>query len=107
MSDPMNSAELSSQLERPPHRVAEPCVMVIFGASGDLTKRKLIPALYNLAKENLLSRQFAIIGFASGDLTSESFREQLSKDIRNFATGPVDEEVWDWFRRRIYYVRGS
>jgi glucose-6-phosphate 1-dehydrogenase len=81
--------------------------MVIFGASGDLTKRKLIPALYNLAKENLLSRQFAIIGFASGDLTSESFREQLSKDIRNFATGPVDEEVWDWFRRRIYYVRGS
>ncbi len=103
----MNPAELLSQLERPPHQVADPCVMVIFGASGDLTKRKLIPALYNLAKENLLSRQFAIVGFASGDLTSESLREQLSKDIRSFATGPVDEEVWDWFRRRIHFVRGS
>src|SRR5271165_3986211 len=88
-------------------RAGDPCIMVIFGASGDLTKRKLIPALYNLAKDNLLSRQFAIIGVASGDLTSESFREQLSKDIKSFATGTVDEEVWAWFQRRIYYVRGS
>ncbi len=103
----MDPAELLSPLERPAHQVADPCVMVIFGASGDLTKRKLIPALYNLARENLLSRQFAIVGFATGDLTSESFRDQLSKDIRSFATGPVDEEVWDWFRRRIHYVRGS
>jgi len=103
----MDPAETLSQLERPPHQVADPCVMVIFGASGDLTKRKLIPALYNLAKENLLSRQFAIVGFAYAHLTSESFRDQLSKDIKSFATSAVDDEVWDWFRRRIYYVRGS
>jgi glucose-6-phosphate 1-dehydrogenase len=81
--------------------------MVIFGASGDLTKRKLIPALYNLAKDKLLARQFAIVGFASAELTTEAFREQLGNDIRSFATGRVDEEAWDWFRRRIHYVRGS
>ncbi|HUA24905.1 MAG TPA: glucose-6-phosphate dehydrogenase [Steroidobacteraceae bacterium] len=107
MSEPTHSPEHPSQLEGLPHRVADPCVMVIFGASGDLTKRKLIPALYNLGKENLLSRSFAIVGFASADLTCESFREQLSKDVKQFAIGPVDEEVWDWIRRRIYYVRGS
>ena len=51
--------------------------MVIFGASGDLTKRKLLPALYNLAAVNLLPRQFAIVGFAYQEGTTESFREQL------------------------------
>ena len=52
---------------------AAPCVMTIFGATGDLTKRKLIPALCNLAQEKLLSPQFAIVGFAGNDLTTESF----------------------------------
>jgi glucose-6-phosphate 1-dehydrogenase len=54
-----------------------PCVMVIFGATGDLTKRKLIPALLNLAQEEVLTRQFAIIGFAANDLTTEAFRKNL------------------------------
>jgi glucose-6-phosphate 1-dehydrogenase len=103
----MNHADLLSQLKGTQPAVANPCVMVVFGASGDLTKRKLIPALYNLAKDNLLPPQFAIVGFAYAELTSEAFREQLSNDIRSFATGPVDEQAWDWFRRRIYYVRGS
>jgi glucose-6-phosphate 1-dehydrogenase len=103
----MDAADLISQFKPLQHQVADPCVMVIFGASGDLTKRKLIPALYNLARENLLSRQFAIIGFASADYSSASFREQLAKDLRAFATSPVEEEIWDWFARRIYYVRGS
>src|SRR5271169_2816453 len=76
MSDPMDQAEILNQLERPTHRVADPCVMVIFGASGDLTKRKLIPALYNLAKDNLLSRQFAIIGFARPGMSHEQFRDK-------------------------------
>jgi glucose-6-phosphate 1-dehydrogenase len=51
-----------------------PCVMVIFGATGDLTKRKLIPALLNLAQEEVLSKQFAIIGVAVNDLNTDSFR---------------------------------
>lgn len=52
----------------------DPCVMTIFGASGDLTKRKLVPALYNLARENFLLKEFAVVGFARRDLTSETFR---------------------------------
>src|SRR5215470_3999586 len=86
---------------------ASPCVMVIFGASGDLTKRKLIPALCNLAQGKLLSSQFAIIGFSSDSLTTEGFRAQLSKDIKEFASEPVDGKLWDWLLQRIYYVQGD
>jgi glucose-6-phosphate 1-dehydrogenase len=83
------------------------CVMVIFGATGDLTKRKLIPALYNLAKAKLLSRKFALIGAAFDDLTSESFRQQLAQDIKAFALGEVDEAIWASLEKRIHYVQGD
>jgi glucose-6-phosphate 1-dehydrogenase len=86
---------------------ASPCVMVIFGASGDLTKRKLIPALCNLAKSHLLSTKFAVIGFSYDSITTEAFRAQLSKDIKEFAPEPVDSKLWDWFLERIYYVQGD
>jgi glucose-6-phosphate 1-dehydrogenase len=86
---------------------ASPCVMVIFGASGDLTKRKLIPALCNLAQGKLLSSQFAIIGFSYDSITTEAFRAQLSKDINEFASEPVDAKLWDWLLQRIYYVQGD
>jgi glucose-6-phosphate 1-dehydrogenase len=88
-------------------RVGDPCAMVIFGASGDLTKRKLIPALYNLAKDKLLSNDFALIGVARSNMTSEAFRESLSKDINEFATTTVDSELWASFVKRIYYVSGT
>jgi glucose-6-phosphate 1-dehydrogenase len=91
----------------PAARKADPCVMVIFGASGDLTKRKLIPALLNLAAAKLLPEQFAIIGFASNDFTTETFRSQMSEDIKEFATCPFTPEMWQWFLNRIYYVRGD
>src|ERR1700739_3991502 len=84
-----------------------PCVLVIFGASGDLTKRKLIPALCNLAKNRLLSPQFAVIGFSSDRMTTEAFRAQLSKDMKEFATESVDDQLWSWFLERIYYVPGD
>src|SRR5262245_49764577 len=89
------------------NRQADPCVMVIFGASGDLTKRKLIPALCNLASAKLLTDQFAIIGFAYNDLTTETFRKQLSDEIKQFASSPVPADQWEWFLKRIYYVRGD
>ena len=63
-----------------------PCLMVIFGASGDLTKRLLMPALYNLACDGLLPDEFAIVGIAMDDLTTESFRERMTRDIRTFNT---------------------
>src|SRR5579863_2585749 len=88
-------------------RPGDPCVMVIFGASGDLTKRKLIPALYNLAKENLLSKEFAVIGMARNEMTSEQFRDMIGKEIGEFATTKVDPDLWHWFARRIYYVTGD
>src|ERR1700741_2200094 len=84
-----------------------PCVMVIFGASGDLTKRKLIPALCNLAKSRLLSPQFAVIGFSYDSMTTETFRAQLTKDIKEFAPEPVDSQLWNWFLERTYYVQGD
>jgi glucose-6-phosphate 1-dehydrogenase len=84
-----------------------PCVMVIFGASGDLTRRKLIPALYNLAKDNLLSREFALVGFARPELTHEQFRERCSEEIRRFGTATIDPDVWHWLVRRLYYIQGN
>jgi glucose-6-phosphate 1-dehydrogenase len=84
-----------------------PCVMVIFGASGDLTKRKLIPALYNLAKDNLLSREFALVGIARPEMTTEQFREKCTEEIQEFATGQVDSDVWHWLVRRLYYLSGD
>jgi glucose-6-phosphate 1-dehydrogenase len=88
-------------------RPGDPCAMVIFGASGDLTKRKLIPALYNLAKDNLLAKEFALIGFARNEMSTDEFRDKLTSEIREFATTAVDSDLWHWFCERIYYVQGE
>ena len=90
-----------------PGSTGSPCVMVIFGASGDLTKRKLLPALANLAREGLLSQQFAIVGFAFEQLNTESFRAQLSEDIKQFGAQSIDGSLWQWFMERTYYVQGD
>jgi glucose-6-phosphate 1-dehydrogenase len=88
-------------------KVSDPCAMVIFGAAGDLTRRKLIPALYNLAKGELLSREFAVVGVARNKMSTEDFRKKASEDIKEFATEKVDADVWEWFVRRMYYVGGD
>lgn len=88
-------------------RIADPCTMVIFGAAGDLTRRKLIPALYNLAKTQVLSREFAIVGVARTPMSDEDFRKKLTQDIKQFATEPVDTDLWEWFVKRLYYVPGD
>src|SRR3984957_14896269 len=84
-----------------------PCAMVIFGAGGDLTKRKLIPALYNLARGKLLPEQFAIIGVSIEPYSTEDFRKRTTDDIKQFATGTVDMNSWDWFNQRLYYLPGD
>jgi glucose-6-phosphate 1-dehydrogenase len=84
-----------------------PCIMVIFGAAGDLTKRKLIPALYNLKESNLLSENFAVIGVARAEMSDEEFRKRLSHDMREFATDDVEPEVWKWLEERLYYLYGD
>jgi len=99
--------EAAAQVAPVMGRPGDPCIMVICGASGDLTKRKLIPALYNLAAENLLSKSFALVGFARNQMTSEEFRNKISEEISQFATGAVDQDLWHWFARRIHYVSGD
>ena len=83
------------------------CAMVIFGATGDLTKRKLLPALLNLAQENVLPQHFAIIGVAGGSSTTESFRKSLTAEMPQFAPNPIDLKMWDWLVERIYFVSGD
>jgi glucose-6-phosphate 1-dehydrogenase len=88
-------------------KVGDPCVMVIFGAAGDLTRRKLIPALYNLAKSELLSREFAVVGVARSPINTEDFRKKASEDIKEFGTEAVDPDLWEWFVRRLHYLPGN
>jgi len=89
-----------------PH-ASPPCIMVIFGAAGDLTKRKLIPALYNLKKGNLLSDSFAVIGVARAVMDDGEFRRRLSDDMREFAAEDIEPDVWQWLEERLYYLSGD
>ncbi|HVX61207.1 MAG TPA: glucose-6-phosphate dehydrogenase [Pirellulales bacterium] len=101
---PSEKPMLNTSAYPPPH----PCVMVIFGASGDLTKRKLVPALYNIAISKLLPENFAVVGFAIDDLDTEKFRSNLSRDIKQFGGSAVDPQVWDEkFGKRLFYVQGG
>ena len=88
-------------------QAAEPCALVIFGASGDLTKRKLLPSLYNLASYHLLPADFSIIGVARRPLSDDIFRDQLGKALAELGTQPVDPNLWSRFRGRISYCAGE
>jgi glucose-6-phosphate 1-dehydrogenase len=86
----------------------DPCILVIFGASGDLTKRLLMPALYNLACDGLLPRQFAIVGIALDELSTEEFRARMTTTIQAFTTrSTVDPHVWGEFVNRLHYTPGN
>ncbi len=89
---------------RPP--VAPPCLMVIFGASGDLTKRKLIPALFNLRRGGLLPDQFAVLGVARQELTDEELRRRVDDDLAA-CDEPDDPECRSWLLERVYYLGGD
>ncbi len=87
-------------------RAVGPCLLVIFGASGDLTRRKLVPALYYLASEKLLSDSFAVVGFSRSAGSDEEFRRRLGASLREFVRDP-DARVWSWLERRLHYVSGD
>ncbi len=88
------------------YRVADPAVMVIFGATGDLSGRKLLPALYNLAKQRSLPAGFAVVGAAMDDLTDDAFRKHASGKIHEFSrTQPIDDRVLDAFLSSLSYVK--
>src|SRR3546814_10303518 len=86
---------------------APPCAMVIFGAGGDLTKRLLIPSLYNLLRADLLPERLAIIGVARAERDREAFRRDLGDSLRAHATDAVLPEAWDWLSERLYYCQGD
>lgn len=89
-------------------RTAEPCAVVIFGASGDLTKRKLVPALYHLAQNRLLPAEIAVIGVARRATSDEDFRENMRSSVIEFSGGEeLDEPVWESFAKGLYYVAGE
>jgi glucose-6-phosphate 1-dehydrogenase len=85
----------------------DPCVMVIFGAAGDLTGRKLIPALYNLARAGLLSREFAVVGVARSQMSNDDFRKKVTQHVKEFCTDAPDDDLWEWFGRRFFYFAGD
>jgi glucose-6-phosphate 1-dehydrogenase len=84
-----------------------PAAIVIFGAAGDLTKRKLLPSLYNLRSSNLLRDEIAIVGVARAPMESAAFREKLAGEMKQFATGALERETVDWLLRRVEYVHGT
>src|SRR5262245_64400730 len=85
----------------------DPCILIIFGAGGDLTKRLLMPALYNLACDGLLPKHCAIVGMAREPLTTDSFRSKMTDDVQKFTTRPVDAKKWQDFVARLHYTSGE
>jgi glucose-6-phosphate 1-dehydrogenase len=89
-------------------RSLSPCSIVIFGASGDLTARKLVPALYHLARDRQLPDPVRIVGVARREKTDESFREELREALGRFSrTQPVDAVAWEQFAGALHYCQGD
>ncbi|MFN2529852.1 MAG: glucose-6-phosphate dehydrogenase [Pyrinomonadaceae bacterium] len=88
-------------------RSAEPCAIVIFGATGDLTKRKLLPAVFHLAQQQLIPPQFAIIGVARQPFDDEAFRARMRDALAEFGEEEIDEQAWQKFATAISYVPGD
>src|SRR5450432_655855 len=84
------------------------CALVIFGASGDLAKRKLIPALYELAREKLLPANFSLIGFARTEMSDDDYRKECRDAVQKFIRSkPFDPNVWERVEKATYYVAGE
>ena len=83
--------------------VPQPCAVVIFGATGDLTHRKLVPALYNIAADGELPPAVAVIGFARRPKTDDEFRQEMEEATRKFSRQTVRDEIWKGFAETLYY----
>jgi glucose-6-phosphate 1-dehydrogenase len=84
-----------------------PCLLVVFGAGGDLAKRKLLPALYNLETENLLPEEFAVVGFGRRTWDHEDFRKYCSDALQEFLGGKIDEAARSRLVKRLYFHNGN
>ncbi len=102
------AGEVLLKREAPFYSVPNACSVVIFGASGDLTARKLMPALYALAEQKLLPHCFSIVGVARRELDHDTFRQKMRQAVEQFSRlGPVREEVWEPLARAMHYLPAS
>ncbi len=108
MNPPATGPAKENLLEHQPQsKPAGPCVMVLFGATGDLTARKLVPALYNLLSNKLLSDEFAVMGVGREPQTTEKFRQTIMEKLQKFATAELTDEKRDWLLQRVFYSQGN
>jgi len=99
----------------PKQEEADPCAMVIFGAGGDLTKRLVVPALYNLSRTRSLPDNFALIGVDLAEGTTDSWRDHLYEMLQTFvgsqgtelSISKIDAKAWDWLAERMSYIQGD
>ncbi len=89
------------------HRGAPATILVIFGASGDLTKRKLLPAIYNLSLDNLLPADFYFIGFGRTSMTDYAFRQSMEQSVQHHSRRPLHQALWKRISDRIFYQDGD
>ena len=107
-------AEVQFEIERaeeaaefPKTQKPQPCVMVLFGASGDLSRRKILPAIYNLAKDGHLPDNFALIGSSRSLHSADDFRDLIRKSVDRFSRNKLDDGVWRELARRVDHVTGD
>jgi glucose-6-phosphate 1-dehydrogenase len=102
---PVTAISISEKTEDTLRKVPDPCVVVIFGASGDLTRRKLLPALFSLTCEGLSPEHFAVVGVARSDLSDDSFRQKIEESIANYSRIKPDDfcQKWPDFTNNLFY----
>ena len=91
----------------PARRPADPCILALFGAGGDLTKRLLLPSLYNLLHAGLLPEQFAVVGITFDALTDDQFRQEMTENLKTFGGASVDMTLWEKLVPHLYTISGD
>ena len=104
--EPQTDVTQSAERAQKP-RVADPCAVVLFGASGDLAMRKLLPALYNLRTDGLLSDHFSLVGVGREPMSREQYQDKVVRDIARFGPQPVDQDRASWIAARATYISGG
>ena len=102
---PVETADVANAAQT--SRVADPCAVVLFGASGDLAMRKLLPALYNLKADGLLHDRFSLVGVGRDPMSREQYQEKVQRDIERFGPSPVDADRAAWIAARATYISGG
>jgi glucose-6-phosphate 1-dehydrogenase len=88
-------------------RIAGPASLVLFGVTGDLARKKLMPAVYDLANRGLLPPSFALVGFGRRDWSDEEFAQEVLSSVKQYARTPFDESVWEQLSQGIRFVQGN